>query len=226
MRVGFYVDGFNLYHAINALARPELKWLNLHALAMSFLGKHDELAEVNYFAAMLRWNADKCRRHRAYIDALSTYGVRVVQSKFLKSNRFCRQFGRYCDFHEEKQTDVALAVKVLRDAQEASIERAILVTADSDQIPLVRQLRESFPSLSVEIAAPPGRMRAARELCNAASRFSELSPGRLRTCLLPRSVRAKDGRVIAVCPARYLPCVARESPGMGSEGHAHGASKA
>jgi uncharacterized LabA/DUF88 family protein len=157
---------------------------------------------------MLMWNAEKCRRHRTYIDALSVYGVTVIESKFIKSNRFCRQYDRYCDFHEEKQTDVALAVKVLGDAQRGSIERAILVTADSDQIPLVRELRESFPALSVEIAAPPGRMREARELCSVASRFSEISPGRLETCLLPRNVTDEQGRTVAVCPARYLPlCV-------------------
>ncbi len=204
-RTSYYVDGFNLYHAIKLLARPELKWLNLHALASSFLGEHDRLAEVTYFTAMLVWSAEKCRRHRAYIDALSAYGVTVVESKFIKSNRFCRQYGRYCDFHEEKQTDVAIAVKVLRDAQCGLIERAILVTADSDQIPLVRELRKSFPTLSVEIAAPPGRMREARELCSVASHFSEISPGRLRTCLLPRNVLNERGRTIAVCPARYLP---------------------
>lgn len=204
-RISYYVDGFNLYHAIKSLACPELKWLNLHALAASFLGKHEELAEVTYFTATLVWDAEKCRRHRAYIDALSVYGVNVVESRFIKRNRFCAQYDRYCGFHEEKQTDVAIAVKVLRDAHSRSMERAILVTADSDQIPLVRELRASFPNLSVEIAAPPGRMREARELCKAASRFSEISPGRLRTCLLPRNVVDGQGRIVAVCPARYLP---------------------
>jgi uncharacterized LabA/DUF88 family protein len=205
-RTSYYVDGFNLYHAIKPLARPELKWVNLHALAMSFLGKHDQLAEVAYFTATLMWNAEKCRRHRAYIDALSVYGVIVVESKFIKSSKFCARYGRYCNFHEEKQTDVALAVKLLRDAQSGAIERAILVTADSDYVPLVREIRARFPGLSVEIAAPPGRMREARELCRAASRFSEISPGRLRTCLLPRTVVDEYGRTVAVCPAHYRPC--------------------
>jgi uncharacterized LabA/DUF88 family protein len=203
-RTSCYVDGFNLYHAIKPLERPELEWLNLHALATSFLGQHDKLAEVAYFTAMLMWNPEKSLRHRAYMDALAAQGVTIVESKFIKSNRFCRQYGRYCNFHEEKQTDVALAVKVLRDAQRGSIERAILVTADSDQIPLVRELRQSFPALSVEIAAPPGRMREARELCSVASRYSEISPGRLRTCLLPRNVVDERGRTVAMCPARYL----------------------
>jgi uncharacterized LabA/DUF88 family protein len=204
-RISYYVDGFNLYHAIKPLACPELKWLNLRALAASFLEKHEELAEVTYFTAMLVWDAEKCRRHRAYIDALCAYGVNVIESRFIKRNRFCAQYDRYCGFHEEKQTDVAIAVKILRDAHSSSIKRAILVTADSDQIPLVRELRNSFPQLSVEIAAPPGRMREARELCKAASRFSEISPGRLRTCLLPRNVVDDRGKLVAVCPARYLP---------------------
>jgi uncharacterized LabA/DUF88 family protein len=204
-RTSCYIDGFNLYHAIKPLGRPELKWLNLHALARSFLEKEDELAEVTYFTATLMWNAEKCRRHRAYIEALSASRVTVVESRFIKSNRFCRQYERYCAFHEEKQTDVALAVKVMRDAHTRSIERAILVTADSDQIPLVRAIRHSFPALSIEIAAPPGRMREARELCSVASRFAEISPGRLRTCLLPRNVVDEAGRLVAVCPARYLP---------------------
>ncbi len=32
-RVGWYVDGFNLYHAVYALDEPALKCLNVHSLA-------------------------------------------------------------------------------------------------------------------------------------------------------------------------------------------------
>ncbi|MEI9904239.1 MAG: hypothetical protein WDN06_09830 [Asticcacaulis sp.] len=31
-RAAFYFDGFNLYHAVDAIKRPYLKWLNLKAL--------------------------------------------------------------------------------------------------------------------------------------------------------------------------------------------------
>jgi uncharacterized LabA/DUF88 family protein len=204
VRVACYVDGFNLYHAIRGLERPDLKWLNLRALAASYLEKHDTLVGVTYFTAVLTWNSEKHQRHRAYIDALSAYDVSVVESRFIKSNKFCKLYERYCDFREEKQTDVAFAVKVLRDAHVGFVDRAILVTADSDQIPLVRELRETFPTLRVEIAAPPGRLREARELCSVASRFSDISPGRLRTCLLPRNVFDQSGQRVAACPSRYL----------------------
>jgi len=32
-----YIDGFNLYHAIDELAQPHLKWLNLWALSSHLL---------------------------------------------------------------------------------------------------------------------------------------------------------------------------------------------
>lgn len=204
-KVSFYVDGFNLYHAIRGLGRPELKWLSLHALATSFLEKQDTLAGVTYFTAPMVWDPEKYHRHQAYIAALEATGVDVIQSRFLKSNKYCKEFERYCDFHEEKQTDVAFAVRVLRDAQLGVMDRAVLVTADSDQIPLVLELTDSFPALVVHVAAPPKRMREARELCGVATRRSEISEGRLSSCLLPRNVTDEDGRVVARCPMSYMP---------------------
>lgn len=203
-RVGCYIDGFNLYHAIAALGRPELKWLNLSALAKSFLEKNDTLATVAYFTAVMRWNPEKARRHREYLAALRAAGVEIVESKFQKTNKFCRQYQRWCDFNEEKQTDVAFAVRVISDAFSERVDRVLLLTADSDQIPLVRQIRDNLPLVSVEVLAPPGRRSQARELCAAATKFVEISAGRLGTCKFPRNVADEAGRVVAKCPALYM----------------------
>lgn len=204
-RVSFYVDGFNLYHAINGLQQPPLKWLNLRELAISFLEKQDTLVGVTYFTARMVWHPEKHQRHREYINALIAHDVAVVESKFLRTNKYCKAYMRYCDFFEEKQTGVAFAVRVLSDAYVGLMERAILVTADSDQVPLVRELATSFPALEVHIAAPPRRMREARDLCSIATRHSEISAGRLAACRMARSVVDQTGRVVARCPANYLP---------------------
>lgn len=37
IRAGAYFDGFNMYHAIKALAKPRLKWLDLWSLSTGFL---------------------------------------------------------------------------------------------------------------------------------------------------------------------------------------------
>src|SRR5829696_9188995 len=36
-KVACYIDGFNLYHSIDELRKPHLKWVNLWALAESFV---------------------------------------------------------------------------------------------------------------------------------------------------------------------------------------------
>lgn len=203
-RVACYIDGFNLYHAIDALGRPDLKWLSLIALARSYLEKNDVLVGVVYFTAVMKWNGEKAKRHREYMAALSATGVEVIESRFQKTNKFCGEYERWCDFNEEKQTDVGFAVRVLSDAHLGRVDRVLLLTADSDQIPLVRQMREDIPLVSVEVITPPGRMRQARELCAAASGFSEVSAGRLGTCKFPRNVADESGRIVARCPALYM----------------------
>ena len=204
-RVSAYIDGFNLYHALEDLGRPELKWLDLRKVCQSFLEKHDTLVSMMYFTAVMKWSPEKAKRHMAYISALKSNGVEVVTSNFKKNKKHCNTFSRYCDFYEEKQTDVALAVNAISDAQAGIADRILLVTADSDQIPLVQQVREKCPAISVEIVAPPGRSKQARELCRAASEYHELSAGRLSRCLFPRNVSNDAGHVVARCPADYVP---------------------
>ena len=85
----------------------------------------------------------------------------------------------------------------------ALCNRVLLMTADSDQIPLVQELRERCPTVSVEILAPPGRLQQARQLCDLASGFREITPGRLGTCRLARNVPDESGKVVARCPALY-----------------------
>jgi hypothetical protein len=46
------VDGFNLYHAVQALERPVLKWLDMHGLAASYLRGQQTLQAVNFFTAL------------------------------------------------------------------------------------------------------------------------------------------------------------------------------
>jgi uncharacterized LabA/DUF88 family protein len=204
-QVACYIDGFNLYHAVRALGRPELKWLNLRTLARSYAAAEDQLVRVVYFTAILQWDQSKAKRHLEYITALRASGVEVVLSHFQKVSKYCRLNARYCNFHEEKETDVALALRVFSDAAAGVADRIILVTADSDQVPLVKHVRVAYPQTSIEIAAPPGRRQYARELCSVASNHGEITEGRLRTCFLPNEVHDARGRVVARCPAKYSP---------------------
>jgi uncharacterized LabA/DUF88 family protein len=201
-KVRVYIDGFNLYHAIATLQKPALKWLNHHVLAQSLLRTGETLDEVNFFTAVLTWNAEKQRRHMNYIEALTAYGVVVHQTNFKKAQKYCKDEERYCRFYEEKQTDVAIAVKMVSDALAGACDRAILVTADSDQIPTARFLK-GLPGFKLTLIFPPGRGGEARDLGNVVSDRKELTPGLLGTCLLPRTVKDGAGRTVATMPAIY-----------------------
>ena len=58
-RVVGFVDGFNMYHAIDELGLPHLKWLNLWELCKIFVPEsHFELRDVLYFSAYATWRPD------------------------------------------------------------------------------------------------------------------------------------------------------------------------
>jgi uncharacterized LabA/DUF88 family protein len=201
-RVRVYIDGFNIYHAIEALDRPQLKWLNHRRLAESLTRAGECLDEVHFFTAVLRWDREKQQRHVNYLAALRAVDVRVHESRFTKVDRRCRAFGKVCPFHKEKQTDVGIAVKMVTDAMAGKVDRLILLTADSDQIPTAKFIK-SLPGVSLTLIYPPNRGSHARDLGNHIPDRHELKPGRLQTCIFPRTVMNQRGKAVAFRPALY-----------------------
>jgi uncharacterized LabA/DUF88 family protein len=202
-RVTVHIDGFNLYHAIEALGKPTLKWLDMRRLCEQQLRDGESLVGVNFYTAIWPYDQMKQQRHKNYIRALQATGVLVHEGNFKRSMRLCHKHDRSCPFREEKQTDVSVALGLARDAFEQRAERIILVTADSDQIPTVKLLHEiGGPKLT--LLYPPGRATVARELGKYVTDRKELSVGQLMTCPLPRTVMDSEGRAVAHMPAHYL----------------------
>ncbi|RIJ27712.1 NYN domain-containing protein [Henriciella algicola] len=204
-RVNVYIDGFNLYHAMNDLNISQIKWLNLWHLSTTFLRPNEELQKVEYFTAEVHWDSAKVGRHRQYTRALQAKGVKVTQGNFKKAPRFCPRGSTNCDFNEEKKTDVAIGVTMVSEAMAGAFDRAILITADSDQVPTINVIRQYASHLDLTLAAPPGRLQAARELgalFNGKDRL-EIGESRLRACVLPREVKDQGGSLVAIRPVDY-----------------------
>ena len=200
--VRVYIDGFNLYHAIEKIGRAELKWLNLKTVSANLLRNGETLDEVNFFTAVWPYEAAKQKRHENFLKAQDAYGVKVHRGKFSKPQRWCERHQRSCPFREEKQTDVGIGIKMLGDAYQANVSRMILVTADSDQIPTVRAI-QAIGGKNLTLAFPPGRAQEARELGSLIPDRLELKVERLLECKLPRTVK-RNGATIATMPAIYL----------------------
>ena len=202
-RTSFYVDGFNLYHAIDDLHEPGLKWLDLMSLAKSYLLPGDMIGDVYYFTALSRWDDGKRARHQAYIDALEATGVVVVKGLFSRPRKFCHTTGQYCREYSEKKTDVGIAVTLIADGFEGRYDKAALLSADSDHVPLAERFRRSLPNKRLLHIAPPNRLTEARELAATIGRSFQLTAGRLRTHPLPPSIYDKSGKFICARPSSY-----------------------
>jgi uncharacterized LabA/DUF88 family protein len=204
-RVVCFVDGFNLYHAIAKLKRPHLKWVDLRALLRRYVRPESEtLAGIYYFSAYANWLPDARRRHRAYVAALASTGVIPVIGKFKAKNRWCPLCRRSSVGHEEKETDVNIALQLLDGGYRDGFDHALLVSRDSDLIPAVRMLRERFPRKRLTVVAPPLRGHSA-EMLRWATGKTKIRVEHLERSLLPAEVRDSSGELIATRPEEYAP---------------------
>ncbi|MDZ4363134.1 NYN domain-containing protein [Brevundimonas sp.] len=201
-RASFFIDGFNLYHAIDKLNQPSLKWLNHRTLAASYLRPGDTLESVKFYTAVLTWEREKQKRHKTYLAALTAVGCTPVESRFARVSKHCRVMNRSCPRHEEKQTDVSIATDIIADAIEDHFDTAYLVTADSDQVPTVKTFRRLFPNKRIVQISPPGCDDGARELGAAANQRLTMSEGRLRANLLPSRIQISPKSFITI-PSSY-----------------------
>jgi uncharacterized LabA/DUF88 family protein len=199
----WYVDGFNLYHAVQALGLPILKWLDMHALAASYLRAQQVLHTVHFFTALNSWHADKRRGHVNYISALQQTGVSVHISSFDRVKKYCRTKVIYCKLNEEKQSDVGIAVQAQSDAYDGHADILFVLTADGDQIPTFKHIRQHFTRKSLFLVAPPGRLQVARELGRYANAVFQLTASRLAAHGMPLSVRDDAGKLVASRPSQY-----------------------
>ncbi|MFC1522740.1 NYN domain-containing protein [Elusimicrobiota bacterium] len=121
-RIAYFVDGFNLYHALDGKdIYRKYKWLNLKKLAHCFASQHDQIVKVFYFTAYATWAPEKVKRHQIYVKALQSVGAEVILGKFKYKERLCRNCKTRYPTFEEKETDVHIATKLFQSAAQDRI---------------------------------------------------------------------------------------------------------
>ena len=209
-RVACFVDGFNLYHAIDNLrdeqnnSFPFLKWLDLKSLARAFVPPSThEVVAVYYYSAYATWHADAYKKHRDYTAALQHHGTTVVMGRFKVKTKRCKQCGSEWKAHSEKESDVNLALGILEQAHAKSFDHALVVTADSDQCPTIKLVRRLYPALIIEVLTPPQGYDLANELRGIVN-TRKIKLKHLHKNLLPATITLKDGSTI-IRPSDYDP---------------------
>lgn len=170
-RTAFVIDGFNLYHSLveasESLGLPResgVKWLNLWGLCDSYMhhfGQDATLVGVHYFSALAHHlesiKPGVTARHQHYAEVLRATGVTVQFGSFKEKRVKCRRCHKYFVRNEEKETDVAVALKVLEILHRDEADRVVLVTGDTDIAPAVRTTRALYPGKPVCFAFPWNR---------------------------------------------------------------------
>ena len=209
-RVAVFVDGFNLYHAIKALRVEYLKWVSLRKLSEVFApAPQFTIRHIFYFSAHATWLPDALIRHRAYISALEAEGVTAVLGNFKEKERKCFTCHANWKGHEEKETDVNIALYLLDGAYQNIYDRALILSADSDLVPAIRMVRQRFPEKSVRLLLPVRRTNSAelRRAVGDPNGVREIKQMHLERCLLPESISDNNGNIIVRRPTEYDPPV-------------------
>lgn len=185
IRVCCYIDGFNVYHAIDDMNRAQrgalrhLKWLNLRALMNCFIDPNvHEVTDVNYFSAYMTWDPKREARHRAYVRALEHFDIKPVMGQFKRKDCYC---------------------KLCKSTYSA---REFLVTNDSDLLGPIRLFRAKFKTKKLKIIAPPFRVHS-KELWAVATHRAKVLQSHLEACELPNTAHAPDGTILFARPQEY-----------------------
>ena len=203
-RVNFYIDGFNIYHAIDRLNNNKLKWINYYDLCKSLLKNNESINKVYYFSAYAFWKPYSQNKYYILVQALKHFGVEVVLGNFKKKTQSLNisdnngNIIKYnYEYHEEKESDVNIAIHLVRDACNKSCDKTILLSGDSDLVPAIRMAKQENQNLKIGIVVPA--YVQASSLKDASDFSVKLSKINISSMLLPQSIVLKNGNTIT-CP--------------------------
>ena len=195
-RTNIYIDGYNFYFGLlRGGPYKSCKWLDLEQLFVRMLPT-DDIQAIKYFTAYC--HDDSGKRYRTYTGALAAHCrvVEVIEGNFKRRHRTCKN--AQCTFagsrvfttYEEKYTDVSIGITMIDDAHRGVCDRMILVSGDSDLVPVLALVRRRFPAIELFVYIPGPRQRfdQATELKAMADRTRSIPANLLRACQLPVKV--------------------------------------
>lgn len=224
LRAGFYIDGFNFYHAVRDLSTRtanlnHLKWLSYKTLAGHLVERNESVEFVKLFTAHAEHVKGAVARHSLFNRANESHGVEIIMGKFKRVERHCKSCRSrircaVCTncgtcpstdtytAHEEKESDVNIALHLLADCFDQKLDVAYVVTCDTDISPAIRMCKRRCPKIEFVSVAPPG-MIPIRQIGNVCRGQMTVSRRQVETSLLPATITDAKGTFLR--PREYDP---------------------
>ena len=201
MQTAFLIDGFNFYHSIKGLGQ-RLLWFDYTAYCKHFMSSTDTLHSVTYFTALASWRGGEAvTRHQVFIDACKASGIEVILGKFKEKTAICRNCHFTIKKHEEKATDVNIALRAYQLAVKQEAGQIVLVTGDTDLIPAIQMIKADFPAVRVGVVFPYNR--STKELQQAAHFHHSTKAEILQRFQLPDKIKKPNGKTLTR-PAAWI----------------------
>lgn len=175
------IDGYNFYHPLESHFKKtgeNLKWLNYRKFFERLLQSDSrlrecQLSEIYFFTAIASHRGPEAvDRHLTYLQALEITGVKIIKGIFKKKHRSCKSCNTTWLGHEEKETDVRIATKLIELAMNDAFDYCLLCSADSDLVPAVEMVKKYFPKKQIVLVTPPSKVNVEKlkSLCHFQNR--------------------------------------------------------
>ncbi len=216
-QLAMFVDGWNFYWSLVDADIKPYGWCNFPLLARQQTGFSDAAVTVKYFTSADKPHPEKIsdRQMTIWWQALRFIGCQVIQGEFrATTTEVEEQIKVSRKTWREKQTDIALASHMIADCSriepdpersgrylwKPGYDQAILLTQDSDFVPLVKLVAAEQFKRPVLVLLPPSTsvaqenaLRIWRRLDGSNVVVKQLSQTDLADALLPKVVEAPKG---------------------------------
>jgi hypothetical protein len=225
MRLAIYVDGWNFYWSLVEARLKPYGWCDFPLLARQQVRQAHAEVSVKYFTSEDKPYPDKiyARQRPIWWRALNFSGCQIIEGEFRPTTEETEEQNRATSRRwREKKTDVALAAHMVADANRITVDEtqgsvlwspgydhAVLLTQDTDFVPLVRIVSGAPFLRPVHVLLPPSRpdamenaQRAWRsaERCEPRVVVKQLAKADLASALLPEVIMGPGGESVRCHP--------------------------
>jgi len=136
-------------------------------------------------------------RHKKLIECLEDTGILVEIHRFKEKRIKCNAIngcGKKFIKYEEKETDVAIAIKLMEVFLNDECDTVVLVTGDTDIVPAITTAKMLFPQKNVFFAFPYKRKN--NELSRIAPGSFKIKAKQYEKNQFPDPYKLSDGTII------------------------------
>lgn len=150
------------------------------------------MKNIYFFSAYPYWKPHFVKEHKDYIEILEDLGIKVVLGHFKEKKVYCHNCHTIITKHEEKQTDVNIAMQILRDCYEKQCDCMQIISADTDLATPIKFAKDS--GIKIDIVLPPHRI--SNELTDLADKKSNIKTKHLQNAYFGQSYTLKSGKIL------------------------------